>query len=496
MNTRSCSLRRPLTAACALLLVGIGNQVCHAQTGPLFSSWLTNFSGRYARVTQTTGGTSVTTWPAAGLPKMGGGQATPAYADVQQISYSANYVYIKGTGLASHPMGPWYNNGAIFGNWPSNTKYIRRFPRSPAVAATKTTNGLGSIGLWVNGVAMYNLLDAFSYNTASGADVQSMMAPASDWVRNAVVTEAPTFDKSNAHQPPNGEYHYHDSPNALRYQFGDNMTYNAATGAYSEDATRLHHSPILGWAYDGYPIYGPYAYANPNDPASGVRRMVSGFVIRNGSYGTTNLSAAGRHSLGAWAAALHNTAQTLASSQYGPTVSASYPLGRYVEDFDYLGDHGYVKGRDFDLDVYNGRFCVTPEYPGGTYAYFVTLDSGGAPAFPYIIGRQYYGTPSGGQVASMTEAVTVAKDAGPYTALQSETLHSANGKRVKWLSIEGGHYKLEGSPDGATWTTLVASVTSGGLSTAYTFAAGSANANYAYYRATLISTDTYDPAPH
>ena len=341
-------------------------------------------------------------------------------------------------------MGPWYNGtNVIFGNWPKNQKYIRRFPLSPAPAAAKTTNGLGAIGLWGNGVAMYNLLDAFAYNTAQGQDVQSMMGTFI-WYRNAVATEAPTFDKSNAHQPPTGEYHYHDNPIALRYQLGDNVSYNAATSAYSENAAGLRHSPILGWAYDGYPVYGPYGYAKATDAASGIRRIVSGFTIRSGANGTTNLTAAGRHSLGKWAAALHNTTQTLAASQYGPTVSISYPLGRYVEDFDFLGDLGKTQGTDFDLDIYNGRFCVTPDYPAGTYAYFVTLDSTGAPAFPYIIGRQYYGTASGGQVASIAETVTIYKDAGPYSPVKVEVNSSSAGKRVKWLSIEGGHYKLEG----------------------------------------------------
>ena len=37
-----------------------------------------------------------------------------------------------------------------------------------------------------------------------------------------------------------------------------------------------------------------------------------------------------------------------------------------------------------DLDCY-GRFCVTPEYPNGVYAYFTTITFDGHPAFPYFI---------------------------------------------------------------------------------------------------------------
>ena len=40
-----------------------------------------------------------------------------------------------------------------------------------------------------------------------------------------------------------------------------------------------------------------------------------------------------------------------------------------------------------------GRFCVTPEFPRGVYAYFLTIDATGIPVFPYIIGENYYSLP-------------------------------------------------------------------------------------------------------
>ena len=45
------------------------------------------------------------------------------------------------------------------------------------------------------------------------------------------------------------------------------------------------------------------------------------------------------------------------------------------------------------LDYYNGRFSTTPEYPNGTYAYYMTEDATGAPQYPYAIGPKYYGVP-------------------------------------------------------------------------------------------------------
>lgn len=470
------------------LMAGLTVQAAVAQS-PLLSSWHTESSNGYARVVQTNGGTPVTTWPGAGLPNMGGGQVIPAYADVQKVDYSTNWVYVKTTGLASHQMGPWYQStGAIFGNWPTNQKRTHRFPTVTNVPVNKSTNGLGPLGLWVNGVALFNLLDGFSYSTSQAREVNGTN---NIWVRNAVVVEGPTFDKSNAHQPPNGQYHYHDNPLGLRHQLGDNVRYNASTGIYSESTTSLRHSPILGWANDGFPIYGPYGYSSALNPNSGIRRMVSGFVIRNGSFGTTNLTATGRRSLGQWAATLHNVSPTLATTQYGPNVAGIYTLGRYVEDYDYLGNLGFSPGpTTFDLDIYNGRFCQTPEFPLGTYAYFATLDASGNPAFPYVLGRQYYGTPSGGAVTTISESVTNYVNAGPNTPISGDYYYEGGKLWIKWISIEGGVYRIEGQATGGAWTTIASNVLSGGRVTSHTIS--TLVTKQRAFRAILTSTNPYD----
>ncbi len=203
------------------------------------------------------------------------------------------------------------------------------------------------------------------------------------WIRNAFYGEAQTFDKCLGHQPGNGQYHHHAQPVCLRAQLDDNLITagSGRTGTqYRERAAPWRHSPILGWALDGYPIYGPYGFSDPHNASSAVKRMKSGFRLR---------ALAQRTTLPDWALAHHpNTPQALAANQAGPDVSDTFPLGRYVEDFDFAAGSG-------DLDQYNGRTCVTPEFPNGTYAYFVTLDDNGAPAFPYIIGMQYYGDLTG-----------------------------------------------------------------------------------------------------
>jgi hypothetical protein len=141
------------------------------------------------------------------------------------------------------------------------------------------------------------------------------------------------------------------------------------------------HSPIIGYAFDGYPIYGPYGYATAMDAGSAVTRMKTGFALRNITTRTTLPDGT-----------------ALSSAQYGPAVSGTYPLGTYVEDYAWSAANGG------DLDVYNGRFCVTPDYPSGTYAYFITIDANGTPEFPYILGTSYYGAP---ETADITMGATI-----------------------------------------------------------------------------------------
>ena len=133
------------------------------------------------------------------------------------------------------------------------------------------------------------------------------------------------------------------------------------------DATNsAAHSPIIGYIGDSYPIYGPFGYANANNSASGIKRMKSSYTLRN----ITDRTSTPFNS-------------SLTSSQYGPAIDSSHPLGSYFEDYQYIPANG-------DLDAYNGRWCVTPEYPQGTYAYFVSTDSFGNATFPYTIGPYYY----------------------------------------------------------------------------------------------------------
>ncbi len=214
------------------------------------------------------------------------------------------------------------------------------------------------------------------------------------WRRNAYYGEFQTFDACIGHQPGTGEYHYHANPLCLRAQLGDNVVVlrNARTGpVYQEKASNWTASPILGWAIDGYPVYGPYGYSTANDSKSAVKRLKSSFRLRQ---------ITSRVSLPDWALPNHSgVSQNLTSAQYGPTINTTFPLGRYLEDYEYVAGLG-------DLDQYNGRQEVNPDFPGGTYAYHVTINDDGSPAFPFILAGELYGTASGGKAQTVPTGVT------------------------------------------------------------------------------------------
>lgn len=122
------------------------------------------------------------------------------------------------------------------------------------------------------------------------------------------------------------------------------------------------HSKIIGFCLDGYPIYGPYGHSGLFDSNSPI------ILMRSSYSGLTTDS--------------HRPIDWKYFNKIGVN-DIEYDLlqGAFVEDFVYVSGYG-------TLDEFNGRFCTTPEFPSGTYAYFLTFTNSSLsiPEFPYIFG--------------------------------------------------------------------------------------------------------------
>lgn len=342
-----------------------------AQTNPAITSWLQNTTqtGTYYNA-----GSSVT---------IGNG----ILVNCQAVQYSTNWAYITATGVPAYPTGPFTGDGNP--SQAENQNAIFKIPLNPVPnTGTLTATSGGNIGVFINGVALFDFRDGVAWNNTTSALCGGPGNPpcpggpgaSMPWNRDAIPAEKPGFDCSKGH-PAMGNYHHHQNPSAFNLDLNVISTIcdlYAADGLYAINTAE--HSPLIGFAYDGYPIYGAYGYANA-DGTGGITRMKSGYQLRNITARTH------------WADGTDVTD--------GPAVNATYFLGYFREDYEFVAH----PEEDY-LDEHNGRFCITPEYPAGIYCYFATVDANHNSAYPYAVGPTYYGVKSASVVTSISEAVT------------------------------------------------------------------------------------------
>ena len=153
-------------------------------------------------------------------------------SDNVTVEFDSKSLILHTHGLPNHPTGSFPGGRAL--ELGSNPSYIAEqhstyyLPLNPTVNAqhfvTDAANrnqalNMGAIGVAVNGVVFYNPFDA------SSEDASNMM------------------DLCCGHPNPFGQYHYHKYPICVNSPWND---------AGNE------HSALLGFAFDGFPIYGPY----------------------------------------------------------------------------------------------------------------------------------------------------------------------------------------------------------------------------------------------
>ncbi|MEN9420749.1 MAG: hypothetical protein RLZZ107_223 [Bacteroidota bacterium] len=346
--------------------------VLNAQLNPAITNWLINTSGL-------TGSHYVQ------------GNSTPiadnVTANVQTVQYSTNYVYVSTKGIPAYVTGPFLDGNPSLATNQNAIFKLSLNPTANTGSLTSTTGG--NIGIFINGVALFDYRDGVAWNTQANAlcggpgNPPCPGGPSANmpWNRDAIPAEKAGFDCSKGH-PAMGNYHHHQNPSAFKLDLQVISTicdiYDA-DGLYAIDATQ--HSPLIGFAYDGFPIYGAYGFKN-SDGTGGITRIQSSYQLRNISVRTH------------WA-----DGTDVAD---GPAVSSTYPLGYFREDYEYIAH----AGQEEYLDASNGRFCVTPEYPNGSYCYFATVDENWNSAYPYVVGPKFHGVVTGAKVTSITEPVT------------------------------------------------------------------------------------------
>jgi len=329
-------------------------------------------------------GPTITSWIQNTDATMGrhymSGSSTPIndniLANVQNVQYSTSWVYVSTTGVPSYITGPFLDGNPSLA---SDQSAIYQISLNPTPASNPPSTTGGNIGIFINGVSLFDYRDGVAWNPNTNALCGGPGNPpcpggpqaTQDWNRDAIPAEMGGFDCAKAH-PAMGNYHHHQNPSAFNLDI--NVVSNIcdlypADGLYVIDANA--HSPLIGYAYDGYPIYGAYAYKNA-DGTGGIARMKTSYQL--------------------------STATTRAN---GPAVGGTYINGYFREDYQYIAN-----AADDYLDEHNGRFAITPEYPNGIYAYYATVDANHNSAYPYVVGPTFYGELSASKVTSITEPTT------------------------------------------------------------------------------------------
>jgi len=142
--------------------------------------------------------------------------------DNVRLSHDQQFLIIESQGYPNHPTAVFPNSG--------NPNSIRvqnftfRLPLEPKLAGRITRVPMGPIGMALNGVVFFNPFEMGGMNAVEGYS--------EEWL-----------DSCCGHPQQTGVYHYHKYPSCVKSPFPDDGK---------------QHSPIIGFAFDGFPLYGPY----------------------------------------------------------------------------------------------------------------------------------------------------------------------------------------------------------------------------------------------
>ena len=241
-----------------------------------------------------------------------------AVSNQAQIRIEGDSRIIESNGIPDHSTGAFPNRGNP--NEISSQAYRYTVPAHPQRSG-QFAPLFGPFGVCINGVPLDPGAAEFFHGDRGSGWQYEALSGAVDL----------GLDENHAHVQPTGAYHYHAAPTLLLNEASLNP---------------MQHSPLIGWAADGFPIYALYGW----DENENVRQMESSHRLRAGARPT----------------------------------GENQPGGTY--DGTFVADYEYIEGAA-SLDECNGKQVVTPDFPDGTYAYFITEE------WPFIP-RCYAGTPS------------------------------------------------------------------------------------------------------
>ncbi len=245
-------------------------------------------------------------------------------ADIEPISVNRVTVTIRGdrrvisaNGISKHKTGRFPGDGNP--NYISEQKLEYSLPLNPQKNSAPRFYTLGIFGIGVNGV-LFDPQAAEWYHGDRN----------SKWQYDPLGGALPLgFDAHHAHVQPNGTYHYHGLPTGLLKNIG---------------FVSNKHSPLVGWAMDGFPIYAIYG-----NVAGKISKIKPSYRLKSGNRPSRGNNPGGKYD------------------------------GAFVADWEYVAGLG-------DLDACNGAMTISKEFPNGTYAYFLTE------TFP-VVPRCFMGTP-------------------------------------------------------------------------------------------------------
>lgn len=138
------------------------------------------------------------------------------------LSHDEEFLIMDTQGYPNHPTAIFPN--ASNPNRILPQKFRFKLPFRPQLAETITRLPMGPVGVAINGVVFFNPFEAGGINAVEGYSEV--------WL-----------DACCGHPQQEGVYHYHKYPTCVKSPFRDDGQ---------------QHSPVIGFAFDGFPLYGPY----------------------------------------------------------------------------------------------------------------------------------------------------------------------------------------------------------------------------------------------